>query len=139
MVPWIEISCDTPNQIFQHTIEKIQQVIAVLKTQRHLEAAVVRHHLHHLLSPHLAENVINDVDGIIRWNRRAPAHAESFRAVHEYKRNDGHIELGLDREAVVIEVLQEGVVHLREEETRCWLQRRVDLLYQAEGHPVFLL
>jgi hypothetical protein len=67
-------------------------------------------------------------------DRRTPARADAYSAVHEGERQDRHIRDGLDRRSVVQAIAEQSIVSSREEESRHRRKARKDV---SRGCRVF--
>ena len=106
-----------PSALFS-TSPYVVYVPRVGRRDRAVEAAVPRRHRQRRVVVHHPPQVLHDLARVVVRHRRRPAGADPLGAVDEHHRQDRQVPLRLDLLAVVLEVLEEGVVVRVEDQPR---------------------
>jgi hypothetical protein len=93
----------------------------------YLECAIPGDHLLGGFVSEHALDVVDDVSRVVVGHERAPAGTDAFATIHQGERDDGHIELGFHRQAVVLEVVEELVVVGMEDRSSNLTEPRVEI------------
>jgi hypothetical protein len=93
-------------------------------------------HLHRCFVAQEALDVVHDISHVVTRHVGAPTSAHAIGSVHENHRHDWHVVARLDRDAVIVEVVEDLVIVRMKDGAGDGAQARVDVptaVYAGRG------